>query len=337
MILRLTAIVATVMLLGTPAVAQPSFDCAKASTLVEHAICGNAELAKADRDLATVYQALADGLSGEAKAHLLKDQIAWIDNRAQACTGAPENVARCLRDRYASRIDTLKAEGDGPYPFVSAQSLLRTGQVKAVRYQIDALYPRFDGQGADYSAVNRAFAATAQEGAKNATPGNDAAGRTSTWTYLQSFRLHRPGPNGITVATTFFTFTGGAHGSSGVSATLVDLRTGRRVAPAEVFVPGVPWERTLSEMARADLKRQFVERPGFEDSLQPANFDKLMKDADRYLFKEDALVLLFNQYEVGPYAAGLYTVTIPYAELSALLRPDGLVQLAPVANRRGGG
>jgi uncharacterized protein len=336
MILRLTALLSA-LLLGAPAVAQPSFDCAKASTLVERAICGNPDLAKADRDLAAAYQSLADKLSGEAKAHLLKDQLAWIDNRAKACTGGAEDVVRCLRYRYTSRIVTLKAEGDGPYPFVSAQSLLRSGQVMAVRYQIDALYPQFDGAGADFSAVNRAFAATAQEGAKNATPGKDAADRASTWTYLQSFVLHRPGPNGVTVETSSYTFTGGAHGSSGVAATLVDLRTGRRVAPAEVFLPGVPWEHTLAEIARADLKRQFVDRPGFEDSLQPANFDKLMKDADRYLFKQDALVLLFNQYEVGPYAAGIFKVMIPYERLAGLLRPEGLVQLAPVAKRGGGG
>jgi uncharacterized protein len=337
MIPRITAILTAVLLLSAPAVAQPSFDCAKASTLVERTICGNAELAKADREMAAAYDSLSGKLSAEAKAHLLTDQLAWIDNRAKACTGGPEDVVRCLRYRYTARIATLKAEGDGPYPFVSAQSLVRTGQVKAVRYRIDAAYPRFDGSSADFSAVNRAFADTALEGAKNATPGKDLGDRESTWTYLQSFMLRRPGPNSVTVETTVYTFTGGAHGSSGMAATLVDLRTGRRAMPADVFLPDVPWQRTLSEIARADLKRQFVERPGFDDSLQPAKFDKLMTDAERYLFKEDALVLLFNQYEVGPYAAGLYTVRIPYARLSGLIRPDGLVQLAPVRNGRGGG
>ena len=331
------AIAMAALLWAGPASAQPSFDCGKASTLVERTICGNAELAKADREMAAAYQSLDGKLAGEAKAHLLKDQIAWIDNRAKACLGGPEDVVRCLRYRYTARIATLKADGEGPYPFVSVQSLLRTGQVKAVRYRIDAAYPQFDGASADFSAVNRGFAETAQEGAKNATPGKDLADRESTWTYLLSFMLHRPGPNSVTVETTFYTFTGGAHGASGMAGTLVDLRTGRRAMPADVFLPDAPWQSTLSEMARADLKQQFVERPGFDDALQPAKFDKLMTDAERYLFKKDALVLLFNQYEVGPYAAGLYTVTIPYARLAGLIRPDGLVQLAPVADRRGGG
>jgi uncharacterized protein len=159
------AVGVAMVLRATAAWSQPSFDCARASTPVERTICGNAELAKADRDMAAVYQALAGKLFGVAKDHLLKGQIAWLDNRAKACTGDTEDVARCLRYRYDARLATLKAEGEGPYPFVSEQTLLQAGKVKAVRYQIDAAYPRFDGA-ADFSAVNRAFAAAAQEGAK---------------------------------------------------------------------------------------------------------------------------------------------------------------------------
>jgi hypothetical protein len=108
-----------------------------------------------------------------------------------------------------------------------------------------------------------------------------------------------------------------------VWATLVDLRSGRSVPPSGVFLPGAPWERALTEIARADLKRQFVERPGFDDALEPAKFAKLMQEPQRYLFKEDALVLLFNQYDVAAYVMGRYTVTIPYARLAGLIRPDG--------------
>lgn len=322
MILRVVA--AAAVLLGSAAAgAQPSFDCAKASTVVERTICSSDKLAKADRELASRYGALAGKLSAAAKEHLLKDQVHWIESRSKACTGETEAVTRCLGSRYGARIATLKAMGEGPYPFVSEQTLLRTGKVKATRYEIDAAYPRFDGTTADFSPVNQAFAAAAQEGAKSATPEKDVPARESTWTYQQTFALHRPGPNSVSVATTFYTFTGGAHGLSGVIATLVDLRTGRGVPPAGVFLPNAPWERTITDIARADLKRQFVERPGFDDALEPGNFAKLMKDPDRHLFKEDALVLLFNQYDVAAYVMGAYTVTIPYTKLANLIRPDG--------------
>ncbi|HSH99150.1 MAG TPA: DUF3298 domain-containing protein [Reyranella sp.] len=304
---------------------QPSFDCARAATLVERTICAKPELAKADREMAAIYGALAGKLMGAAKDHLLKGQTAWLENRAKACTGGDPEVTRCLTSRYNARIATLKADSEGAYPFVSAQTVLRSGKVKATRYDIDASYPRFDGSGADFAATNKAFADYALDGAKNATPTADVADRESVWTYDQGFMLHRPGPDAVSVATTFYTFTGGAHGSSGVIAARVDLRSGRTVPPSDVFLPGSPWLSTISEMARADLKRQFVERPGFDDALQPANFAKLMSDPARYLFTADALVLLFNQYDVAAYVMGPYTVTIPYGRLSGLLRPDGPV------------
>ena len=203
---------------------------------------------------------------------------------------------------------------------------MRTGKVGTIalrhRCQLSAVRRherRFLG------GQSRAFATAAQKGANDAVPGNDGGGPgiDQIWTYLQSFQLHRPGPNSVSVATTFYVFTGGAHGSSGVTATLVDLRTGRSVPPAGVFAAGSDWKRTITDIARADLKRQFVERPGFAESLEPATFDKLMDDPARYLFKADALEIIFNQYDVGPYAVGRYTVDIPYDRLSSLIRKDG--------------
>jgi cytochrome c oxidase assembly protein Cox11 len=42
------------------------------------------------------------------------------------------------------------------------------------------------------------------------------------------------------------------------------------------------------------------------------------------------------QYEVAPYAAGCYFVTIPCSLLGSLIRSNDLVQLAPVGSGRGG-
>ena len=324
MILRFTA-AAAVLLWSVAAAAQPSFDCAKASTVVERAICADDRLAKADREMAAVYGALWGRLTGPARDHLAQDQLRWLANRAKACTGVAEDVARCVRQRYVSRIATLKAEGEGPYPFVSEQALVRSGKVRTTRYEIDASYPEFDGPNVDFSAVNKAFATSAQKGADDAVPGNDSGGPgiDQIWTYLQSFQLFRPAPTSVSVATTFYIFTGGAHGSSGVTAKLVDLRTGRSVAPADVFVAGSEWKRTITEITKADLKRQFVERPGFPEALEPAAFDKLMDDPERYLFKADALEIIFNQYDVAAYVMGRYTVDIPYSRLTSLIRKDG--------------
>ncbi|HYD05813.1 MAG TPA: DUF3298 domain-containing protein [Reyranella sp.] len=332
--MKLRAVAALALLWPGIAAAQPSFDCAKASTPVERVICGSTKLAAADRELATVYGDLAGKLSGTAKDHLLQDQIGWLRNRTKACTGETEAITRCLGYRYGQRIATLKAVGEGSYPFVSEQAIVDAGQRKAIRYEIDARYPRFDGR-ADFRDINQYFVRVTSVGAQDAIPGRDVdEARPQIWTYEQGFELFRPGPDAVSVLVTSYIFTGGAHGSTNLGATLVDLRSGKRVDPFEVFAPGSPWQATLTEIARADLKKQFIERPGFDDALQPDKFDPLLNQTDRYLFKAGALELIFNQYDVGPYAAGQYKVTIPYERLAKLFRPDGLVKLAPVGSGR---
>lgn len=60
---------------------RPSFDCAKASTRVEHTICGNADLAELDRAVARHYAAALDGLDAGGRAQLQAEQRAWIAQR----------------------------------------------------------------------------------------------------------------------------------------------------------------------------------------------------------------------------------------------------------------
>ena len=313
------------VVLALPALAQPSFDCAKASTVVERTVCKNADLGKADREMAALYFALNGRLTGPAKDHLLKDQVRWNGNRAAACT---TELEQCLQDKYTSRIERLKFLGTGTYPFISDQAIVRTGKVRAITYAIDASYPQFDGPGVDFSAVNAEFANGARKGAASAVPDKDAGDFEQTWGFDLRFVLHRPAPNLVAVEFFNYSYTGGAHGNGGTSASLVDLRTGRSVPPSSVFATGDEWRRTVAALVLADLKKQFVDKPGFDEAIEPANLAKLLRDSTRWLFKAGGLTVIFNAYDVGPYAAGSYDVDIPYASLRPVMRPD-----APLGSR----
>jgi Protein of unknown function (DUF3298) len=117
--------------------------------------------------------------------------------------------------------------------------------------------------------------------------------------------------------------TGGAHPFGGTRGVLVDLRTGKTATPAQVFAAGDGWLDTLVPIVRADLKKQFEEQPGFDEALEPASLAKLLRDPRYYHFRRDRLVLVFDQYVVGPYVSGSYSVEIPYEKLEPLLRADG--------------
>lgn len=305
----------------------PSFDCAKASTIAELAICSRPDLAEADRDMAAVYDALADRLSGPAREHLLKDQGRWIANRNTACADARQEVERCLTDRYTARTAELRVLGEGLYPFISAQAMFRTGKVGKITWKVDASWPQFDGATADFSAVNRSFAESAGKAADETVPDSTAAGDLrgeQLWSYEQGFRLARPSAVAVTVSVGFYGFTGGAHGDSGTIASLVDLRTGRFAAPVDVFAKDDAWLATLVPLVAADLRRQFSGgKPGFDDALQPDKLATVLRQAEHYRWGKGALDLVFNPDVVGPHVSGLFTVRIPYATLRPLFAADG--------------
>lgn len=326
--MRALAVAALVALFPVAGFAQsgPSFDCAKASNGAERAVCKDPALAKADRELTSLYTALLAKLTGPAKESLEKSQVRWVVGRNRACVpnDDPDVIQRCLKTRYENRIADLKASAAGPYPFIEDQSIEKTGKVGKVTYTIDLRYPRFAGKTADFTIVNRTFGEAAAKAARETTPTADAGvDREQEWQAEQGYSLYRPGPDAITVALTFWAFTGGAHGYGSTNCTLVDLHSGKTVAPDAVFAAGTPWLKELVTIVGADLKKQFVENPGFEDALQPNKLTKTVNTAGRFCWQADRLQLYFNQYEVGPYSAGPYTVDIPYSRLKPLLRAGG--------------
>jgi uncharacterized protein len=323
--MRLVALVLA-LAAALPAFAQggASFDCSKASTSIEQAICRDPELTKADRNMAAAYAVLAAKLSGPAKDALVKDQVQWIADRNRACASDTDGIAPCLKVMYASRTANLHAFADGPYPFISQHALIESGKLGRISWSYEISYPQFDGSTADFGAVNAQFTSAARKAADDATPKADSGpDREQRWTYLQGFKIDRPSADAVTVAVDFYGFSGGAHGYAATRCTLVDLRTGKAVDPDGVFASGDQWQKTLSPLVAADLKKQFVDKPGFDDALEPNNLAKLLRQPNHYCWRAGRLELIFNAYEVGPYVSGPFEVYLPYDRLKSLLRAGG--------------
>lgn len=96
----------TVLLTATAShsFAGPSFDCAKASTVSEYTICGDAGLSDLDVELAAAYKrALA---ASSDPAFLKSRQKAWVSQREQC--GSTD----CIRSLYIQRLSELEASMD---------------------------------------------------------------------------------------------------------------------------------------------------------------------------------------------------------------------------------
>jgi uncharacterized protein YecT (DUF1311 family) len=96
---------------------NPSFDCHRAYSPVERAICGNSPLAQLDAKLAHTYHHRMDGLDQAERSALAKDQRRWLRVRAPSCSlpdAGPitsEVIAiavPCLSKLYGDRLGVLK-------------------------------------------------------------------------------------------------------------------------------------------------------------------------------------------------------------------------------------
>jgi uncharacterized protein YecT (DUF1311 family) len=87
---------AVAMLFTSPLLAA-SFDCARAMTMAEKAICIEPELSRLDDDLGHVYH------KAKHMSHVKQEQRDWVRHRDRKCGGN----FYCLRDEIENRIDEL--------------------------------------------------------------------------------------------------------------------------------------------------------------------------------------------------------------------------------------
>ncbi len=108
--------------LARPAVPapQPGFDCGKARTPVEKAICRDAALAERDARLQQVFSDLI-AQSPDRREPALREQLRWLAERDRRCApslqaGQESEAVVCLRDLYEQRLLALNGSPPNPTP-----------------------------------------------------------------------------------------------------------------------------------------------------------------------------------------------------------------------------
>ena len=89
---------AVAFLLASPLAYSASFDCNKASTLVEQSICSNKQLSALDDSLSATYIKALKTSSNPNK--IRERQRSWIQSERNSC----QNIT-CLKSAYTSRLD----------------------------------------------------------------------------------------------------------------------------------------------------------------------------------------------------------------------------------------
>lgn len=87
-----------------PAV-RPSFDCAKAGTAVEKAVCADAGLAQLDQAMAALYKRARAG--GNKEEALLRQRLFLTQMNAKCDSMSGGDIVQCVRECYEKRLEEL--------------------------------------------------------------------------------------------------------------------------------------------------------------------------------------------------------------------------------------
>jgi len=85
---------------------SPSFDCAKARTVVEKSICRNNQLSLVDSEMGEIYSQLRQSLPRWEIELLRREQRHWLRQRNSNCSGGDIS---CLQSIYDLRITELRS------------------------------------------------------------------------------------------------------------------------------------------------------------------------------------------------------------------------------------
>jgi len=117
---------------------------------------------------------------------------------------------------------------------------------------------------------------------------------------------------------------GAAHPGAVLVTFNYDLRTGKRLALADLFTAGSPYLAKLSETSRQQLA---AEPYALDDFIRPGT-EPTAENFAGWTLTDEELVITFAEYQVAPYAAGMPKVSIPFASLRTLLDPTGPLAIA---------
>ncbi|WP_211747721.1 WG repeat-containing protein [Paenibacillus sp. Marseille-Q4541] len=110
---------------------------------------------------------------------------------------------------------------------------------------------------------------------------------------------------------------GAAHGLPTKTHSLIHLGTGRIFMLRDLFKAGADYVKELSKWIGEIIK----EDPAYS-YVFPESYRGIKPDQPFYV-TDHALHLYFAPYEIGPYAAGFPTFTIPFEEIKGLIHKDG--------------
>lgn len=213
---------------------------------------------------------------------------------------------------------------------------------KKLKYEIDVTYPQLTGSAdPNYekfnqtvrSLVNKKIAdfkremtpSAEDEPATNSppAPGDESLGSDINIGYTVASAKD----DLISVEFTVSSYSAGAaHPNSYTEVINYDLKDGKLLKLADLFVPESKYLQTLSRYCIDALKKQAKDEGDggmADDEWIQKGAGPELTNYDNWTITKKGLGITFDPYQVGPYAAGPQYVVVPYSTLKEIIKSDG--------------
>jgi uncharacterized protein YecT (DUF1311 family) len=319
----LKAALASLALLAFSAEAR-AFDCAKAASKFEKAICADASARSADDALNKTFADFLAASDPKLRKTITSSQIAWLQDRDNACAdSAAATLGACLAresDRRRAFLSGQPEQGPGVADKISPWFRFEKGGKGKAAVDMQLLKfadPKSPGERAFNDAADKLL-----EDIIEPEKDDPAADR---YAFSTAMRLIYASPKLVSAQAQSYQDSGGAHPNSGVVNINLDVAAGRLLKFDDAFDPKSAekiFATCLDQVKRAKKERLGDDPPLSSEDL--ADLAKTVKestgDLSAWSFGATKATVTYSPYAVGAYAEGSYECTLANSALKPLVK-----------------
>lgn len=212
-------------------------------------------------------------------------------------------------------------------------------KTEEVNYSFDIEYPSFSGISDkktqdDLNARVEGYVKSAMDSFKLDTAQALPSPTDGKNSFFMRYEIELLRPDFVSIRFEPSTYAAGAaHPYSFSYAMNYNLRTDNEVTtPEGFFIQGTDYLATLSSYAEKALLDQFGKDASAMESMVRSGAAPKAENYRNLFLTEKGLLVVFDPYQVAPYAAGSPKITIPYDELAGVMRENLLTIVLPATS-----
>ena len=312
------------ILLALPA-SSVAFDCKKAATPSEKAICADPAALAADAAMSAAFQGLLQSAPASQRPQIAGAQARWLPTRDGNCVDSKgPRLGACLARESDRRRAFLTGQPEsGPGAAGRIAPWFRYEKGGKGRAEVDLELLKFVDP---KSAAERAFNAAVEKLTGDIVQPEKDDPNPGSYAYDWSMSLAYASPRFVSAHLSGYWNGGGAHPNTLTANVNVDFAAGREARFEDAFA--ADGAAKIVALCLQSVREQKKERLGDDapktaDDLKSLAHD--LEEATRKLgawsFGADKATVDYDPYAVGAYAEGAYVCEIPYATLRGLTKP----------------